>query len=101
MQGLAASIPDFLAGGNFSRTVAARIENSFRSGFYGQALAKIGRGLERDLGDVQMMVRRGLIECGRPLESFSAIEAELIRYPQFDPGGFRERLRKAVRDLDS
>lgn len=48
-----------------------------------------------------MMVRRGLIETVRLLELFSAIESDLIRYPQIDPGGFRERLRKAVRELDS
>lgn len=100
-QGLAASIPDFLAVCNFSRTVAARIKDSFHYGFHGQALAKSGHGLERDLGDVQVMVRRGLIECSRLLELFSAIESELIRNPQVDPGGFRERLRRAVRDLDS
>lgn len=73
----------------------------FHYDFYGQALAKIGRGLEHDLRDVQLMARRGLIETGRLLELFSAIESDLIRYPQIDPGGLRERLRSTVRALGS
>lgn len=85
-----------------SRVIARHGDvDCFHYDFYGQAPAKVGRGLEHDLGDVQMMVCRGLIETGRLQELFSAIEADLIRYPQIDPGGFRERLRRVVRDLDS
>ncbi|MEQ8766715.1 MAG: DUF6036 family nucleotidyltransferase [Planctomycetota bacterium] len=63
--------------------------------FYSQALAKIERGFERDLGDVREMVRRSLIEPVRALELFEAVESQLIRYPAIDPPSFR----RAVEDV--
>jgi hypothetical protein len=57
---------------------------------YGQALSKLQRGHARDLTDVQAMHRDRLIRSDRLLESFSAIEPKLIRYPAIDPGRFRE-----------
>lgn len=101
MLGSAASIPAFSAVHDFGRTVAARIEDSFHCDFYGQASAKVGRGLEHDLGDVQLMVRHGLLETGCLVELFSTIESDLIRDPQIDSGGLRKRLPRAVRNLDS
>jgi len=56
---------------------------------YGQTLAKLQRGHERDLRDIQSLWRDGLIEMERLLELFQMIEPELIRYPAIDPRVFR------------
>ena len=57
---------------------------------YSQALAKIERGHDRDHTDVVALLRLGLIDKGRLLDYFSAVENELIRYPAIDPGTFRD-----------
>jgi hypothetical protein len=59
---------------------------------YSQALAKLERGHDKDLGDVRAMVGRGLIQPARALELFAAIEPELYRYPAIDPASFRRRV---------
>lgn len=56
---------------------------------YGQALAKLQRRHERDLRDVQSLLRRGLIQVGRLQELFDVIEPQLIRYPAISPPVFR------------
>ena len=56
---------------------------------YGQALAKLQRGHERDLRDVQSLLRHGLIQVDRLRELFEAIEPQLIRYPAISPATFR------------
>jgi hypothetical protein len=56
---------------------------------YGQALSKLQRRHERDVHDVESMLRSGMIQTGRLLELFSQIEAQLIRYPAIDPVSFR------------
>lgn len=56
---------------------------------YGQALSKLQRGHERDLGDVRAMVKRGLVETRRLRDSFARIEPALVRYPAIDPASFR------------
>ena len=63
---------------------------------YAQALAKLCRGHRRDLDDVQIMHRHGLLDCDVLLELFSAIEPGLIRYPQIEVPEFRERVHDAV-----
>ena len=68
----------------------------FHYDFYAQALAKIERGHERDLRDVEAMGRRRLIESARLLELFGAIEPALIRYPAIEPAVFRARVRSAA-----
>ena len=68
----------------------------FHYDFYAQALAKIERGHERDLHDVEAMGRRRLIESARLLELFGAIEPALIRYPAIEPAVFRARVRSAA-----
>ncbi len=57
---------------------------------YGQALAKLQRGHDRDLLDVQSMLRAGLIQKDRLHELFDVIEPQLIRYPAVDAASFRE-----------
>jgi hypothetical protein len=56
---------------------------------YGQALAKLQRGHERDLRDIQSFLRDGLIQMDRLRELFDLIEPQLIRYPAIDPAAFR------------
>ncbi len=56
---------------------------------YAQALAKVERSHTQDLEDVIEMIRRGLIDPARALQSFDAIEAGLFRYPAIDPKSFR------------
>ena len=56
---------------------------------YGQALAKLQRGHERDLRDVQSLLRDGLIHKDKLRELFQLIEPQLIRYPAIDPAAFR------------
>lgn len=55
---------------------------------YAQALAKLQRGHERDLQDVESMLRGGLIQTDRLRELFDAIQPQLIRYPAIDPRAF-------------
>jgi hypothetical protein len=56
---------------------------------YGQALAKLQRGHERDLRDTQSCLREGLIDLDRLRELFQLIQSQLIRYPAIDPASFR------------
>jgi hypothetical protein len=56
---------------------------------YGQALAKLQRGHERDLQDVQSLLYCGLIQLEELRELFHSIEPQLIRYPAIDPAVFR------------
>ena len=64
--------------------------------FYAQALAKIERGHEQDVSDVEAMWRLKLIESDRLMRLFEAIESDLERYPAIDPLHFRNRVRRAV-----
>ena len=56
---------------------------------FGQALAKLQRGHERDLQDIQSFLRAVLIQMGRLLELFHLIQPQLIRYPAIDSEAFR------------
>lgn len=67
--------------------------------FYAQALAKIERGHDRDVGDVAAMAARGLIQPERLLELFERIAPELFRYPAIDPPSFRRAVHDAVSRL--
>ena len=68
----------------------------FHYDFYAQALAKIERGHEQDLSDVEAMRQFGLIEPERLMSLFAAIESDLVRFPAINPIVFRERVRQAV-----
>ncbi len=63
---------------------------------YSQALSKIERGFEQDLGDVHTMIARGLVEPSRLRQLYDAIEPELYRYPALDPHTFRHKLDAAL-----
>jgi hypothetical protein len=60
--------------------------------FYGQALAKIERSHMRDLGDVEAMIKRNLINTKVLYKLFCDIESYLIRYPSIDTQAFRKKV---------
>lgn len=62
---------------------------------YSQALAKVERGFEQDLADVQAMLDSDLIDPGRALELFDEIEPQLFRYPAIDAGALRAKVQRA------
>ncbi len=66
--------------------------------FYAQALAKIERGHEIDLKDVNRMLTSGLVEPQRLLELFYAIEDQVYRYPALNRSTFRSAVEKVVHD---
>ena len=68
----------------------------FHYDFYAQALAKVERGHERDLRDVEAMHGQRLIEPDRLKALFRAIEPALIRYPAIDPAALRDRVEAAA-----
>ena len=63
---------------------------------YSQALSKVERGFEQDLGDVSEMVSRRMVDPGRARELFDEIEPELFRYPAIDPAAFRRKVERAL-----
>jgi hypothetical protein len=63
---------------------------------YAQALSKIERGHEQDIGDVAEMIRRGLIEPRRVLEYFEVIAPKLYRYPALDAASFRTAVERVA-----
>lgn len=64
---------------------------------YSQALAKVERGFDTDLADVEAMLANGLVEPAIIRELFAAIEPDLFRFPAVDPAAFREKLDAALR----
>ncbi len=68
----------------------------FHYDFYAQALAKIERGHEMDLHDVEEMFERGLIEPQRLLQLFVDIEDQIYRYPALDGPSFRQAVERAI-----
>lgn len=66
--------------------------------FYSQALAKIERGHRQDMDDVRRMIADGLVEKGKLLALFEAIEPALYRFPAIDPASFRRAVEAAVRE---
>jgi len=66
---------------------------------YAQALAKVERGHAQDLADVEVMLRRGLVDRSRALDYFRRIEPELYRYPALDPPTFRRAVEAAFESV--
>jgi Nucleotidyltransferase of unknown function (DUF6036) len=56
---------------------------------YGQVLAKLQRGHDRDLADARSFLREGLVDTRRLREMLEQIEPQMIRYPAIDPASFR------------
>ena len=63
---------------------------------YSQALSKLQRGFELDLGDVESMVQSDQVEPERLLELFESIEGELFRFPAVDPSSLRAAVESMV-----
>ena len=70
----------------------------FHYDFYAQALAKIERGLNNDVLDVQKMIEHGLVEPSRLLDLFSRIEGQLYKYPAVDGKSFRSEVEHVVNE---
>jgi hypothetical protein len=70
----------------------------FHYDLYAQALAKLERGHQKDIGDVHEMVVRSLIDPERLLGLLGQIEPALHRYPAIDPRSFRERVARFCQD---
>lgn len=60
---------------------------------YGQVLAKLQRGHDRDLADARAFRAQQLVEPARVWELFLAIRPQLIRYPAIDPVAFEAAVR--------
>ncbi len=73
----------------------------FHYDFYGQALAKIERGHQIDLQDVNELIARDLIEPRRLLDLFAAIEDQVYRYPELDLKAFRDAVQRVVREAEA
>ena len=67
----------------------------FHYDFYAQALSKLERGHDKDMGDVGEMLRSGHVERPELLRLFEVIEPLLYRFPAIDPATFR----RAVEDF--
>lgn len=63
---------------------------------YSQALAKIERGFDTDLSDVESMIAAGLVETAELRGLFTAIEHDLFRFPAVDAPAFRGKLDAAL-----
>ena len=66
--------------------------------FYAQALAKLERGHDRDLADVEAMIAIELVDPERLREFFTEIEPDLYRFPAIDPRAFRAAVEEATSD---
>ena len=64
--------------------------------FYAQTLAKIERGHETDLRDIEQMIKSDLVDPGRLLELFSKIEGDIDKYPALDAPSFRRAVELSV-----
>jgi hypothetical protein len=94
-----ASPPDFIPEVPGWRDRSPFIKREGKADFYhfdpySQALSKIERGHERDVADVRSMLDHGLIETGKLLELFVAIEPSLFRYPAIKPFAFRNAVER-------
>lgn len=65
--------------------------------FYSQALAKLERGHDRDLVDVEAMFDHDLVEKQQLVAKYEEIEPRLYRFPAIDPARFRQRVLAAAR----
>jgi hypothetical protein len=62
---------------------------------YSQAIAKVERGFEQDLADVQAMIDADMVDPQRARELFAEVEPSLFRYPAIDPGALRAKIDRA------
>lgn len=65
--------------------------------FTAQALAKLSRGYDRDLHDVQSMYEQKLFTLEDLRDCFEVIEPELIRFPSLNPNVIRSRIEDFIK----
>ena len=63
---------------------------------YAQALAKLERGHTPDVGDLEALIGRSLVERRRLGDLFAEIEPLLYRFPAVDPASFRAAVEAAT-----
>jgi hypothetical protein len=63
-----------------------------------QALAKLERGFDQDLRDVDAMLARDLVEPAALRATLEEIEPRLFRFPAVDPSELRAAVSQALRD---
>lgn len=68
---------------------------------YSQVLAKLERGIDHDLSDVDAMISRRLVLPATLLDLFGAIEQQLYRFPTVDGRTLREAVMVVARDTDT
>ncbi|MFO0140967.1 MAG: hypothetical protein ACK513_06065, partial [Aphanizomenon sp.] len=64
--------------------------------FTAQALAKLSRGFNRDIKDVEAMYKQKLFSLNDLRNSFEAITPEIIRFPSLNPDILRSRIEKFI-----
>jgi hypothetical protein len=64
--------------------------------FTAQALAKLSRGYNRDMDDVQAMYEQKLFALAALREGFEAIAPDLIRFPSLNPDRLRSRVEQFI-----
>lgn len=69
--------------------------------YYAQALAKIERGHQQDIRDIEAMIGMKLVLPKQLLQHFEHIESQLYRYPAVDPATFRRAVEETVRNYVS
>jgi hypothetical protein len=69
--------------------------------FTAQALAKLSRGYNRDIDDVQAMYEQKLFSLEELRDCFEAIAPELIRFPSLDPDRLRNRIEQFIERCES
>ncbi len=70
----------------------------FHYDFRAQALSKLARGFERDLGDVRAMLERGLVSKAELAAALAEMLPALVRYPALDAGAFERRVHHFLTD---
>ncbi|MFQ5705621.1 MAG: DUF6036 family nucleotidyltransferase [Gemmatimonadales bacterium] len=68
---------------------------------YAQAVAKVERGHQQDLADVQEMLSRGLIDAAKAREYFDRLAPELYRFPSIHAPSFREAVEEVFGAADN
>ncbi|WP_019498624.1 DUF6036 family nucleotidyltransferase [Pseudanabaena sp. PCC 6802] len=64
--------------------------------FTAQALAKLSRGFDRDIKDVEAMYEQKLFSLRKLQDGFEAIAPELIRFPALNPDVLRSRVENFI-----
>ena len=64
--------------------------------FTAQALAKLSRGFDRDLRDIEAMYAHKLFSLDKFRDCFEAIFPELIRFPALNPAVLRSRVENLI-----